>query len=156
MQDELLEAATLNLADYPIIQHTRQAFLRFQKRQFQHQRGVFEGQYQRQMGQQSEQDDPEEQTDVETEEAPRLKEALLNMTNQLWFTALTVRSVTSSQIRYDKKIQRGQSGAPIWTKSGNSRYVVGIHTSSFLSGLSSLRITPLVFRNLSEWKSQGM
>ncbi len=86
LKDELLETATLNIADYPIIQHTRQAFFRFQKRQFQQQRGVFEGQYQRQFEQQSEQSQEgmEEQTD-KPEEASRLKEGLLNMINQLWF-----------------------------------------------------------------------
>lgn len=158
MQDEMLEAATLNLADYPIIQHTRQAFLRFQKRQFQQQRGVFEGQYQKKYEQLSEQgeEEQEEQGEEQQQEAPRLKEALQNMTNQLWFASLNVRSVTPNQIRYDQQVQRGQSGAPIWVKSGNSRYVVAIHTSSFLSGLAALRITPQVYKNLSEWKAQGM
>ncbi|OQP43181.1 hypothetical protein A4H97_13695 [Niastella yeongjuensis] len=157
MKDELLEAATLNMADYPIIQHTRQAFFRFQKRQFQQQRGVFEGQYQRQYEQQSEQSQEgmEEPTDM-PEEAPRLKEGLLNMTNQLWFASLKVSSVTPNQIRYDQQVQRGQSGAPVWVKSGGSRYVVGIHTSSFLSGIGALRITPQVYKNLMEWKSKGM
>jgi len=156
MKDETLEAATLNLADYPIIQHTRQAFLRFQKRQFQHQRGIFEGQYQRQYEQQSELGKEGQEEETELQEAPRLKEALMNMTNQLWFAQLNVRSVTTSQIRYDQQVQRCQSGAPIWVKSGNSRYVVGIHTSSFLSGMAALRITPQVYKNLSEWKSKGM
>jgi V8-like Glu-specific endopeptidase len=158
LQDEMLEAATLNLADYPIIQHTRQAFLRFQQRQFQQQRGAFEGQYQSRFEQQSEEgmEESEEQTDEPKQEAPRLKEAMVNMTNQLWFTSLNVRSVTSSQIRYDQQVQRGQSGAPLWCKSGSSRYVVGIHTSSFLSGMAALRITSQVYKNLSEWKSQGL
>lgn len=157
MKDELLEAATLNMADYPIIQHTRQAFFRFQKRQFQQQRGAFQGQYQRQFEQQTEQsqEGTEEQTGME-QEAPGLKEGLQNMTNQLWFTSMKVRSATTNQIRYDQQIQRGQSGAPVWVKSGGSRYVVGIHTSSFLSGLAALRITPQVYKNLMEWKSKGM
>ncbi|MBO9201196.1 MULTISPECIES: trypsin-like serine peptidase [Niastella] len=155
MKDEMLEAATLNLADFPIIQHTRQAFFRFQKRQFQSQRGVFEGQYQRKF-EQTEQSQEEQEEDTEKQDAPRLKEGLMNMTNQLWFAQLNVRSVTASQIRYDQQVQRCQSGAPIWVKSGNSRYVVGIHTSSFLSGMAALRITSQVFKNLSEWKAQGM
>jgi glutamyl endopeptidase len=156
MKDEMLEAATLNMADYPIIQHTRQAYLRFQKRQFQQQRGAFEGQYQRQFEQQSEQSQEGQEEETETQEAPKLKEGLMNMTNQLWYAQLNVRSVTPNQIRYDQQVQRCQSGAPIWVKSGNSRYVVGIHTSSFLSGMAALRITPQVYKNLSEWKAKGM
>jgi V8-like Glu-specific endopeptidase len=53
-------------------------------------------------------------------------------------------------------VQRGQSGAPVWIKTGGNRYVVGLHTSSFLSGIAAIRITPEIFNNLSDWKAFGM
>jgi glutamyl endopeptidase len=155
MQDEMLNTATLNLADYPIIQHTRQAF-----RKLQQQQGVFAGQYsgefQQSEGQEGLQEQEGQLQQFEEQGPSRLKQGLLGLSNQLWFTALHVRSVSTNQIRYDQAIKRGQSGAPVWIKTGNNRYVVGIHSSSYLTGFAAIRITQAVFNNLSNWKAFGI
>lgn len=174
IEDEMLNRATLNLADYPTMKLTRQAVLRFlrqRKGQLQEQfAGQFEGMQQQQGqegfqqqgqegGQQYQQPEQQQQQFGQQEgeqELSPLRQRLQSQSNQLWFMALHARNVTQNQIRYDQPVQRGQSGAPVWIKTGNNRYVVGIHTNSFFTGLAAIRITPQVFNNLSSWKQFGM
>lgn len=172
LEEEALNRATLNLADYPTMKLTRQAILRFlrqRKGELQEQyAGQIEAQQQQQQqfqggeGYQQEGQQPQQYEQQqfgqqqEEQEFPRLRQGLQNLSNQMWFMALHARNVTQNQIRYDQPVQRGQSGAPVWIKTGNNRYVVGIHINSYFTGLAAIRITPQVFNNLSSWKQFGM
>ena len=72
-----------------------------------------------------------------------------------WFMARKCKSVGSRTITYDIDTAGGQSGSPVWYKSGSSRYAVGIHTNGHSSGNSATRIVSAVFNNIKSWKAQG-
>lgn len=73
-----------------------------------------------------------------------------------WFMSLKPKSISSRVITYNIDTMGGQSGAPVWIKVGDSRYVVGIHTNGHSSGNSATRIVTAVFNNIQAWKAQGM
>jgi V8-like Glu-specific endopeptidase len=73
-----------------------------------------------------------------------------------WFMALKPKSISSRVITYNIDTMGGQSGAPVWIKVGDARYVIGIHTNGHSTGNSATRITQGVFNNIQAWKAQGM
>ncbi len=75
--------------------------------------------------------------------------------NTQWFMSKRPKLVTARTIVYDIDTYGGQSGAPVWIKKGNKRYVVGIHTNGFRLGNSATRIVKPVYRNIINWKNQG-
>lgn len=92
-----------------------------------------------------------------------LKSAVLNLSgypgdkggNQQWFMAQKTKSLAARVIKYDIDTMGGQSGAPVWTKIGNVRSCVGIHTNGHSSGNSATRIVQAVFNNIQNWKALG-
>jgi glutamyl endopeptidase len=73
-----------------------------------------------------------------------------------WFHTRKAKGVDSRVISYEIDTMGGQSGSPVWFKSGNSRYAVGIHTNGHSSGNSATRIVKAVFDNIKSWKQMGM
>lgn len=73
-----------------------------------------------------------------------------------WFHFRQSKGVTSQVITYEIDTMGGQSGSPVWYKSGDQRYAVGIHTNGHSSGNSATRINLEVYNNLLAWKSLGL
>jgi V8-like Glu-specific endopeptidase len=73
----------------------------------------------------------------------------------VWYHGRVATGVTPRVITYDIDTAGGQSGSPVWTRSGNTRTVVGIHTNGAQSGNSATRITQAVFANLMAWRQEG-
>lgn len=92
-----------------------------------------------------------------------LKDKILNLSgypgdkggNQQWFHAKKVKSLTARTIVYDIDTMGGQSGSPVWYKSGSARYAVGVHTNGHSSGNSATRIISGVFNLMKSWKTLG-
>ncbi|MBX2891304.1 MAG: serine protease [Saprospiraceae bacterium] len=76
--------------------------------------------------------------------------------SQQWFHYKRPKSVNSRRIVYDIDTMGGQSGSPVWYKSGVDRFAVGIHTNGHASGNSATRIVPAVRTNLNSWASLGL
>lgn len=76
--------------------------------------------------------------------------------DQQWFMKKKAKSVSARRITYEIDTMGGQSGSPVWYKTGDSRYAVGIHTNGHLSGNSATRIVQSVYNNMVNWKNQGL
>jgi V8-like Glu-specific endopeptidase len=72
-----------------------------------------------------------------------------------WYHSRTLTSVTPRTLVYDVDTAGGQSGAPVWWRQGDKRYVVGIHTNGATSGNSATRIVQAVHQNLTAWRDEG-
>lgn len=70
---------------------------------------------------------------------------------ELWGMARKIKRITSSTLEYDIDTMGGQSGAPIYSKIGGQRHVVGIHNYGASSGNSATRITEGVYQRLLAW-----
>ncbi|MGG5818300.1 trypsin-like serine peptidase [Falsiroseomonas sp. HW251] len=73
----------------------------------------------------------------------------------LWYHGRVATKVSDRVITYDIDTAGGQSGSPVWVRSGSARTVVGIHTNGAVSGNSATRITRPVFGNLMAWRQEG-
>lgn len=72
-----------------------------------------------------------------------------------WYHSRTLTSITPRTLVYDVDTAGGQSGAPVWWRQGDKRYVVGIHTNGATSGNSATRIVQAVHQNLTAWRDEG-
>jgi V8-like Glu-specific endopeptidase len=70
----------------------------------------------------------------------------------LWGHYRQLTQVLPRQLVYNIATIGGQSGAPVWDKDGEDRFVVGIHNYGDVSGNSATRITNEVYDNIEAWK----
>lgn len=73
--------------------------------------------------------------------------------SQLWGMARRVKTVTAKTLIYDIDTVGGQSGAPLYLRMNNKRYVVGIHNYGNAGGNSATRLTPAVCERLKRWSA---
>jgi V8-like Glu-specific endopeptidase len=66
-----------------------------------------------------------------------------------------VTDVRPQRLRYLVSTSPGQSGCPVWVKSGQQRYVVGIHNYAGEDGTGNFgtRVTQEVWNNICAWLS---
>jgi V8-like Glu-specific endopeptidase len=72
----------------------------------------------------------------------------------LWGHYRQLTQILPRQLVYNIATIGGQSGAPVWDKDGEDRFVVGIHNYGDVSGNSATRITAAVYDNIDAWKAQ--
>lgn len=72
-----------------------------------------------------------------------------------YFHREKVVGITKSKVTYNIDTSPGQSGAPIWLKSGGDRQVVGIHTDGYKTGNTATRINEIIFNLIKRWKHLG-
>lgn len=74
---------------------------------------------------------------------------------ELWGMSRRIKSVSSRKLVYDIDTVGGQSGSPVYMRTGSNRYVVGIHNYGASSGNSATRVNAAVFNNLKRWGGIG-
>jgi V8-like Glu-specific endopeptidase len=74
-------------------------------------------------------------------------------TGTQWYHALGIKGVSARRLVYDIDTAGGQSGAPVWRRTGSSRIAVGIHTNGASSGNSATRIVVPVRNNIVAWRT---
>lgn len=70
---------------------------------------------------------------------------------EMWGMARVIKTITDNTLVYDIDSMGGQSGAPVYIKRNNERYVVGIHNYGALTGNSATRVTEPVYQRLLSW-----
>ncbi|MBA4067334.1 MAG: hypothetical protein C0501_27220 [Isosphaera sp.] len=74
---------------------------------------------------------------------------------ELWGTSRLLQQVLPERLVYNLSTFGGQSGAPVFEKSGNDRVVVGIHNYGDVSGNIATRITDAVYDDIEAWKPKA-
>jgi glutamyl endopeptidase len=76
-------------------------------------------------------------------------------TGTLWGTARKLVQVQSRKLIYNISTFGGQSGCPVFIKSGDDRLAVGIHNYGGVKTNSATRITDDVFDDIDAWKAEA-
>ncbi|GIF22618.1 V8-like Glu-specific endopeptidase [Actinoplanes tereljensis] len=72
----------------------------------------------------------------------------------LWYDARAVAALAPSKVHYDLDTAGGQSGAAVYVIDEDGRRIgVGVHAYGGPTTNSGTRISPPVFKNLSDWKA---
>lgn len=71
---------------------------------------------------------------------------------QWWHGRRILDGPGASTFRYNIDTSPGDSGAPVWIKEGDARYVVGIHNYDFDTFNQATRITQNVMDSIRRWK----
>jgi V8-like Glu-specific endopeptidase len=72
----------------------------------------------------------------------------------LWGSSRKLSQVQPRTLIYNISTFGGQSGCPVFIKTGEERNVVGIHNYGDLSGNSATRITDDVYDDIEAWKGE--
>jgi V8-like Glu-specific endopeptidase len=70
-----------------------------------------------------------------------------------WFDARGVAATGPSKVHYDIDTAGGQSGAAVYRIEDEQRIAVAVHAYGGATTNSGTRISPPVFRNLTDWKA---
>jgi V8-like Glu-specific endopeptidase len=73
----------------------------------------------------------------------------------LWGSTRRLVEVTERQLKYHISTFGGQSGAPVFYKVGDKRWVVGIHNYGGTNANMATRITRTVYDNIEAWNKEG-
>jgi glutamyl endopeptidase len=76
----------------------------------------------------------------------------------MWWHAQQVSRVSERAIFYSHDTSVGQSGSPVWIKSGEERVAVGVHTSGPTAGSpfnSATRINATVLNRFNGWVAEA-
>jgi glutamyl endopeptidase len=69
----------------------------------------------------------------------------------LWWHSQAIHDPRRRLLLYSIDTDEGQSGAPLWIRSGSSRQVVGIHVSARSGVNAGVRVTNEVISTLRDW-----
>lgn len=74
-------------------------------------------------------------------------------TGTMWFDTREVAATNPSKVHYAMDTAGGQSGAAVYRIEDGARIAVAVHAYGGATTNSGTRISPPVFRNLSDWKA---